>query len=371
MAFLLDGYGNRRHYLQILALEEAGFEPLVLTFKDPKEGYLFHKEVAERYVIIFPFKRKSVKRHFSLRFAFYLLNFIKNKEIRAVLTHRYKLLRYLWFCKLFYPKLRIIFHAVIADSVKGLHQIFFFKLFRGLTDKILVNSLALKEEFVRKGLAKEEEIEILYSGIDLKEFEVEIEKGEARRIFGFPEEDFLFGMLAQFRKEKDQKGLIKAFKILKEKGYGCKLVLAGDGPYIEEARALVRELNLKEEVIFPGRIKEKDVPLFLKALDAYVYATFKEGMPLAVLEAMASGLPIVATDAEGIPDIFQSEKKFGYLVPKGNIEELANAMERLLNLSKEERSLMGKLARERIKEAFSAEHLKEKTLQIFKKLLQD
>ncbi|MFN3407188.1 MAG: glycosyltransferase family 4 protein, partial [Caldimicrobium sp.] len=305
---------------------------------------------------------------FSLKCAFVLLNLLKREKIQIVLTHRYKLLRYLWFCKFFYPELKIILHLVIAEAIKGWHQRFFFRRFRKLVDKILVNSLALKEELIKKNLAKEEEIELFYLGIDLKEFEVELTKSDARNRFILPQDDFLFGMVARFRKEKDHIGLIKAFKRLKEKGYQAKLVFVGDGPTLEACQILTQQLGLERDIIYLGSLEPTEVPYLLKALDAYVYATYREGMPLAVLEAMAASLPIIATDAEGLPDIFQTDKKFGFLIPKGDVEGLAEAMENIINLSEEERKLWGSKAYERVREDFSFEKLKERTLKLFYEL---
>lgn len=368
VAFLLDGYGNRRHYLQLLALSEAGFDPKVITFKEAKEGYLLTKGLAEKYSIILPFVRQNIMKTFSLKCALCLLRLMREEGICAVLTHRYKLLRYLWFCKLFYPELKIIFHMVIGEAIKGGHQSLFFKCFKKYIDKILVNSEALKKELLKRELAKDEEIEVFYSGIDISEFDLNITKEEARRLFKFPEKGFFFGMVAQFRKEKDHKGLIKAFRVLKNQGYTSKLILVGDGPKLKESQELVQKFNLDRDILFVGRLEPTKVPLFLKTLDVFVYSTFREGMPMAVLEAMASGLPIIATDAEGIPDIFNTSLTFGIILPKGNYQVLAEAMKKLLSLSEEERTFWGTQAKLRIKEAFSAESLQKRTVELFKKL---
>ncbi len=369
IAFLLDSYGNRRHYLQILALSEANFDPKVITFKDPKEGYFYDKSLAEKYFIVLPFLRHKVMKTFSLKCALTLFRVIKEENICAVLTHRYKLLRYLWFCKLLCPELKIIFHIVIKEAIKGWHQCLFFKIFKRYIDKILVNSNALKEELINKKLVKDKEVEVFFSGVDLLEFDLKIAKEEARKLLKLPEKDFLFGMVAQFRKEKDHKGLIKAFKLLKNQGYKSKLVLVGDGPNLEECQKLAQELNLNKEVIFLGKLTYTRIPLFLKTLDVFVYSSFKEGMPMAVLEAMASGLPIIATDTEGILDIFNTSLTFGIIVPKGNPQILAEAMEKLLKLPEKTRYLWGEKAKLRIKEAFSAEILKKRTVELFEKLL--
>ncbi len=368
VAFFLDGYGNRRHYIQFSALKEAGFEPKIITFEKAKKGYFLSKGVEKENTLVLPFLRPKIMKRFSLKCALSLLRLLKEKNIQIVLTHRYKLLRYLWFCKFFYPKLKIIFHVVAAEAIKKWHQRFWFRRFKKYIDKILVNSIALKEELIRKNLALENEIEIFYSGVDITEFGIDLAKERAKERIGIEKENFVFGMIAQFRKDKNQKGLIKAFNELKKKENRVLLILVGDGPTFGECKKLVKDLNLENKVIFTGKVDPLEVPLLLKAFDVFVYSTFREGMPMAVLEAMASGLPIIATDAEGLPDLFETKKSFGFLVPKGDTKKLAEAMEKILNLPEEERIIMGQNAKERIKEAFSSEILKRETIKLFKEL---
>ncbi|MCS7149116.1 MAG: glycosyltransferase family 4 protein [Caldimicrobium sp.] len=371
VAFLLDGFGNRRHLYQIEALIEKDIQPKIITFLDPKSASspLRDYALSQNLVIFMPFRRQEVTKRFSFSFALNLLHTLKKEDIKVVLTHRFKLLRYLWFCKLFHPNLKVIFHLVIASAIKGWHQRFLFRKFRRLTDKILVNSSALKEELITKGLVGINDVEIFYSGVDLNDFVVNQPKALLRRSFNLPENSTLLGMIANFRKEKDQNGLLKALKILKNKKYEVRLILAGDGPFFSETKRLAENLKLQEDVFFLGRIDPREVPLLLSALDIFVYATFREGMPLAVLEAMASGLPIIATDAEGIPDLFQDEITFGIMVPKGDPQALASAIERILNLPEDERLALGKNAREVVAKRFSAEILKQNTIKLFEKLL--
>ncbi|MEN3039833.1 MAG: glycosyltransferase, partial [Candidatus Kryptonium sp.] len=221
VAFLLDGFGNRRHVYQIEALLEANIQPKIITFLDPKgsSSILRDYTLSQNLVIFMPYRRREVTKRFSLKFALDLLNTIKRENIKVLLTHRYKLLRYLWLCKLFYPNLKIIFHIVIASEIKGWHQRLFFRIFRRLIDKILVNSLALKEELINRSLVSKSDVELFYSGVDLNDFFINQPKVLLRKAFNLPEESILLGMIANFRKEKDQQGLLKALKIMKDKNY--------------------------------------------------------------------------------------------------------------------------------------------------------
>nr|WP_246167844.1 glycosyltransferase [Thermosulfurimonas marina] len=176
-------------------------------------------------------------------------------------------------------------------------------------------------------------------------------------------------MVARFRKEKDHGGLLEAFFRFLQTGRRARLVLVGDGPLEDLMRKKARKLHIDKQVHFLGRIPLSKVPSLLKALDVFVYPTFREGMPMAVMEAMAAGLPIIATEAEGLSDLFDSSLTFGKLLPPGNPELLAQALVELYDLGEEKRAQLGEAARRRILEAFSPEVLSQRTIEIVTHLM--
>ena len=388
IAFLLDGLGNRRHLFQFKILKKHGFTPYALVF----EEYLKDTELSscianeaklhprtprlaargdkicianEAKLHPLPFKRNDVLRKFNLSFLKYLINFLKKEGIAVLLTHRWRFLRYAIFSKFFYPELRIIYHIVVGGTLKHPGRRLFFRLFKGKIDLILVNSLALKEEIVSTGLVNPEEVELLYSSFELKAFPENIPQASARETLSLPQEAFIFGMVAQFRPEKRHADLIKAFHSVHLEMPNALLVLVGEGKTKEECRSLVKELGLEDKVIFTGKVSQDKVPLYLKAFDVLVHTSVREGMPLAVLEGLASGLPIIATDAEGVPDIFATDEKFGFLVPKGDVKAIAKAMLSLYKLPEEELKAMGERAKRRFYIGFSPEVFEKKTIEIF------
>lgn len=368
-ALFLDNKGNRRHHLQLEALEEAGLNPCVIVFKDfPSNNYLIQKG-HEKKLFYLSKTREEGFRKFSLYLVWELIKIFKKENIKVVLTQRWRLVKYLVLAKLFYPELKIIYYIVIGGRFKRLRRRLGLHFFSPFIDKVLVNSVALKEEILRYGLFPSQKIDILYSSVDPSEFEIPFSQKEIRLKLGLPENLFLFGMIAYFRKEKDQEGLIKVFYELLKEGISAGLVLVGDGPNLEKCKALCREWGIEDKVFFVGRRPLEEVPLWLKALDVFVYATFREGMPMAVLEAMASGLPIIATSAEGLPDIFDTNLKLGYLIPIGDYERMKKAMREIYELLPEERQKMGENAKKRLLEGFSVNQLKKKTVSIFKELL--
>jgi glycosyltransferase involved in cell wall biosynthesis len=369
-ALFLVNKGNRRQQIQIQALEEAGLNPRVIVFEDFPSNNLIKKGHGDKIIYLSKTRNEGFRR-FSLSLIWELVKILNRENIRIVLTQRWRLVKYLVLAKLFYPKLKIIYYIVIGGRFKRFRRRLGLRVLSPFIDQILVNSSALKEEILKYKIYPAHKLDILYSAVDPSEFEINLSKREIRKRFGLPEDLFLYGMIAYFRKEKDQEGLIKTLAEVLREVVSAGLVLVGDGPNFEKCKALARDLGIEDKVFFAGKRPLEEVPLWLKAMDAYVYATFREGMPLAVLEAMAAGLPIIATSAEGLPDIFHTNLLFGYLVPIGDYEALKKAMQEIYFLSPETLQNFGANAKKRLLEGFSVEQLKKKTISIFKNLLEN
>jgi len=373
VAIFLDSprKGNRRHHVQLKALKRAGLHPRVLFLSgDPSGSYLFYQGHQDTFLPLHLSREKAFRR-FSWKALHKLVCTIRRENIKVVLTHRWRLLRYLILAKVFYPRFRIIYYIVIGGTLHSPGRRIFLKIFHSKIDRVLVNSRALLEEIQQKGFFPGHKLGLLYSAVDPREFETEISRSEARKLLGLPERDFLFGMVARFRKEKDHEGLLEAFFRFLGTGREARLVLAGDGPREARVRQRARDLQIDDRIHFLGRVPPSQVPQLLKALDVFVYPTFREGMPMAVMEAMAAGLPIIATQAEGLPDLFDTSADFGRLLPPGNPQILAQALCDLYDLEEKERQRMGKAARRRILEGFSEETLSRRTVEIFQELMRD
>lgn len=160
------------------------------------------------------------------------------------------------------------------------------------------------------------------------------------------------GMVARLREQKGHDVLLDAFANLAA-GPECHLVLVGDGPLKDELSRQVEELGLRETVHFLGY--RSDVPRLLSHLDVFVHPSRWEGFGLVFLEAMATGLPIVATTVSAIPEIVR-DGKTGLLVEPDNPRALTAALETLLT-SRETRDRMGEAGRKRLESDFSVERM--------------
>jgi glycosyltransferase involved in cell wall biosynthesis len=168
-----------------------------------------------------------------------------------------------------------------------------------------------------------ERIAIVHSAIDPARFDVPPLPRESLPV---PADAFLIGNVAALVGHKDQQTLLRAMPLVIERLPHAHLLIAGEGKLRGELEALARELNVQDHVHFLGY--RKDVPQLLRALDLFVLSSKEEGLGTSVLDAMAAGVPVVATQAGGIPEMVR-DAETGLLVPVGDAEALAEAMLRM------------------------------------------
>lgn len=138
---------------------------------------------------------------------------------------------------------------------------------------------------------------------------------------------FVIGTVGRLQDVKDQASLIEAFALLRARGANerVRLAIVGDGPLREKLAQKARELGVLELIWFPGA--RNDIPELMRAFDVFALSSIAEGTPVTLLEAMACGLPVVATKVGGIPEVVQ-EGVNGALVPASNPAALADALEK-------------------------------------------
>jgi len=165
---------------------------------------------------------------------------------------------------------------------------------------------------------------------------------------------FWFGTVGRLSEVKNHCTLIAAFADLSREMPEALLVIAGTGENEAELRQQVAAAGLNERVFFLGY--RSDIPQILNGLDVFVLPSLREGFGLAMLEAMASRLPVIASRVGGIPEIFGDED-FGIMIDPNNPAELRDAMKTLANLPQAQREAMGDRARRRALEHFGAERM--------------
>lgn len=167
------------------------------------------------------------------------------------------------------------------------------------------------------------------NGIDTAPFDAPRARSGPRRLLGdlAPPGTVLIGNVARLDQVKDHAGLLLAFKLLRDEGgsnrAACRLVIAGDGPQRGELEQQIVRLGLTDAVRLLGN--RSDVAQLLAECDVFALSSVAEGMPITVLEAMAAGLPVAATDVGGVASVVEAGVT-GTLVPAGDPHALAAAL---------------------------------------------
>lgn len=236
---------------------------------------------------------------------------------------------------------------------KKIQERLFLDLASRQADAIVCICRDLKRTINKNERIQEEKLTVIPNGIDTEKFaDFSANLRDKKEELGVEDDQFILINVANILPEKDQITLLRAFKILKDNKHKVKLFIAGriqNKDTYEGIKDLVSQLNIAEDVVFLG--ERKDIPELLYITDIFILSSVLEGMPLAILEAMAAGKPIVATDVGGISEIV-AHNETGLLVPPKSPETLANAISILLR-DKNKRYQLGANARVTAKERFS------------------
>lgn len=143
------------------------------------------------------------------------------------------------------------------------------------------------------------------------------------------EEDGMILWAGRFVREKGLEYLIEAAKEITARHHEVKLILAGDGPQRPKIMSLAHEFGLNESIIFTGALPKEQIAELLGKASIFVLPSLKEGLPKALLEAMAAGKAVVASDIPGVDEIIENHRN-GLLVPPKNSERMAEAIAKLL-----------------------------------------
>ena len=167
-------------------------------------------------------------------------------------------------------------------------------------------------------------------GIDTDKFKnIEVNRTEKRESLGVSEDDFMIISVGELNKNKKHQVIIRA--IAKLRNEKIKYVLCGQGPLETELRELAKELDVENQVKFLGF--RKDVPDLMKVADLFAFPSYREGLSLSLMEAMASGLPVVCSEIRGNTDLIE-DGKGGYLVEPSDVEGFAKYIKELIEDSR-------------------------------------
>jgi glycosyltransferase involved in cell wall biosynthesis len=199
-------------------------------------------------------------------------------------------------------------------------------------------SLDIARDVARYGIAPPHRIAVVPNGIDPAAIQDRAGRDEVRRELGIPLDAPVVGTLGRLSEVKRQDLLISGFAKFRQRVPGAHLMLVGDGPMLGPLKKQVEELGLESCVHFAGY--QASPGRYLHAMDLFVLTSESEGMPLAVLEAWAAGLAVVASRVGGLPE-FIDHGRNGLLYTFGDEEALVDSMAQLMENRQEAERLAG------------------------------
>lgn len=233
-------------------------------------------------------------------------------------------------------------------------------------DGVVAVSAAIDDQLAAAGVPQERR-QIIENGISLPDAASGVPREQVRRALGVPGDAPLVLAVGRFDRFKAFHLLLEAMARLggaAGPASAARLVLVGDGGLRQELLARCQQLGLGERVLFAGY--RRDIPDLLRAADLFVISSIDEGLPMALLEALAAGLPVVSTRVGAVPEAL-GEGEFGALVPVGDAGALARAMVELLS-NPERRAALAAAGHGRYRRRFSREAMGRRYLELYQRV---
>jgi glycosyltransferase involved in cell wall biosynthesis len=239
--------------------------------------------------------------------------------------------------------------------------------------RVVAVSRAVERALLAQKIFPARKVTVIPNGIDFGRFDAgrdASEREEFRRRLKAAPEGLLVGTVGELKRQKGHEDFLRAAAAIAHAEEGARFVIAGaDTTRTGERRAALEhraaELRLENSVTFTGWLD--DTAPLLGALDVYVSASHTESFGLAIVEAMAAGLAVVATATEGAREVI-SDEETGLLVPVGDHEALAASVLHLLR-NEDERARLGERARVAARERFSLDRMVEATERVYKEMM--
>ena len=234
---------------------------------------------------------------------------------------------------------------------------------RYCVDSIIGVSSQIEGKFKAEGVVSR--VTCIRNGIDLEGKLVQTDRWRIRKDLGVDSGTCLIGTVGRLTPVKGIPYLLETARMLLRQGANVKVLVVGDGNIRPDLMTQTRDLGISDNVVFLGHREDTDV--LLQALDIFALPSLSEGIPMALLEAMAASRAVVASRVGGIPEIIEDEVE-GFLVEPMDVNRLTERCRRLIE-SPDVARRMGEQARKRVERDFSATVMADRVASVYKELL--
>lgn len=357
------------NFLKNVDRERYDIEPIMFLRPWEPENY-FKNEVDKMgfHCFTIPVAKSNRRDYFRIGRCFIkLLDLVKSRSYDLLHTHGYQadLLGALVskICKI--PIISTC-HGFIYDG----KNLFIYNSLDCLVlryfDRIITVSAPLRNELITKRISQDK-IKVIENTPEVNNGHQNITRirNQLRKEIGVESNAVLLGFIGRLSAEKGIVHLLKAVSILRESFQTIRLVIIGAGPQGNELKAIVDRYGLSSIVLFVGF--QNNISEWLAAIDIFILPSLTEGTPMVLLEAMAQGVPCIASAVGGIPLVIHSEVD-GILVAPGNPGEIVEAIRNLLK-DETKRNLISSNAKQKIKRNYRIREWTEKIEMEYESLL--
>ncbi len=366
----IPGGGPEHIYQLIKRLNKNEWEVILCTSKDGSYWEKFNSIGIKSYNIVL--------RQISLSTAFQLFSILRKEKPDLIHTHGKG--------PGFYGRIIGKFFKIpIIHTFHGFHyeDLPFFKQKLHLVVDIFLALITDQHIFVSNGeknrarvisFLDEDKSTIIHNGVDHKDIaSLSFNRSKVLQSIGCGdwEENRILGTVSRISPEKGILNLLFAFKKVVQDIPNLRLIVVGGFPkehkdYYQRVKSFIEKENLTECIRILGY--QKDALKILKCMDFYISSSLSEGLPISILEALASGIPTIATEITGNKDIVLNSV-YGVLVEPDSPESLVNGIIKMIQLTKLEKTIIARNASNRVKVFFSIEEMVRKTDLLYKQVL--
>jgi glycosyltransferase involved in cell wall biosynthesis len=330
--------------------------------------------IPEAHVELLPYLKHPISPLRDLEAMLRLRAYFKARRIDLVHTHSSKA-GILGRTAALLAGVPVILHTIHGWSFNPTQPLWVRRLFVGLergaagvADRLIAVSAANREAGLRAGIGRASRYMVLHSGIDVQScLDVSRSRAAVRRELGWDDSHTVVGSIACLKPQKAPQDFVRAAAAAYALDPSFRFFIAGDGDLRRDVEALIRRLDLGNVVRLLGW--RRDVPDLLGAMDLFLLTSLFEGLPRVVLQAMAAGVPVVATAVDGTPEVVE-EGVTGLLVPPGRPDLAA---QRLLEMAGDRplrrRCVEG--ARRRLDRSFDIRRMVRRLDRLYLSLLED
>lgn len=314
--------------------------------------------------------RKKQLEHFNPAVVLQLADILREKRIDILHCHKHKPTVYGALASILAGRIPVISHVHGLSRTRSLsRRAANWAILRSVHRIIAVSESVRRDVIQTNWQIDPSKVVTVKNCIDLQMIDhIKVGRQDARLRLGLSEDEIVYGTVGRLALTKGQSYLIEAFAQVREYLPASRLVILGQGPLLQALEKTAKDLGVLPWILFAGY--RNDVFELLKGFDVFVLPSLAEGLSIALLEAMAMRLPVIASHVGGIPEVF-GECRCGKLVQPKDASALAAAMLEIGSAEGNLKKQMGEEGRQRVEEEFTTDVMIRKLTGIYESVLRD